>query len=241
MGCSIPYDEYRSKKIAIIVLTGLIICPLYTAIFSMDGVCGLGLGWTYVVIPFVYNIIELCLFCCQIFNYPAFLTFRIIFILGDFSWFIVYILVTTNECSWQCSPACAYSISAIFGMTTISGIIISIFYSKLPRKPANCYYPNEPQTQNSKPTQGGNSLPIIQAQPIMINGQLMYVLPTGQLPAVVNPPNNGSKQILNVQNLGLNNQAFVQPDQVNNPQASLSIQEQETQDVPPSYEGLQKI
>ena len=101
----------------------------------------------------VHNIIEVSLFFgCQKYNWPCTLTFRIIFVIHDFAWFIRYAI----NVYYTFDIACC----VLFFVTTSIGIAILVLYSRFPKYGTccPCCCP-----------------PLPQPQLMMMNGQVVQV------------------------------------------------------------------
>ena len=154
--------ELRSTKKAIgsLVATN---CIIYGAILTPLTLCTeLDFAAYSIAVILAYNIMEsFCLFGCKAYNWPLTLTFRIVWILHDFAYFITFAVFAPNYHSYSNSKYCiendndkrckkalfpiAISCCILFLVTFGIGVATLIRFSKLPWIGCNC--PTRSQVQ----------------------------------------------------------------------------------------------
>ena len=166
--------------------------------------------------------------CCQgCYNWPTTLTFRIILLLADFSYFVMNAIQAGYSCDRSYRYYCGFDVTCtlLFMSAFGIGIVMIIAFSKFP-KDGCCDYNNTYPTQTV--VVGG------QAQPM----QTVQRMPNGQLMVIQNP------------SVGINNPNYViaqQPQMIQAPaqiiQQPAVVQQHPKQnetvvEAPPSYENL---
>ena len=168
--------------ISIVVNYLLIIIPL--DVFSYTPL----LIYSVPIIAF-YNIVEcICFYGCKQFSFCLVLTFRIIFLLHDFAYFIPYCIWSSD---WYYERG--FNIAIVIFLVVAMGlnITIMVFYGKLPRYDSCCCAPPTVVTQGPVQYTTG---PIQQPYVIQVGGQAQVTqLPNGQ--QVIYQPQMGSGQV----------------------------------------------
>ena len=127
-------SEQKSTKGAILALI-ITNCIIYGPILIPLSLCSYYLAFAVysVAIILAYNIIEAsCFFGCDAYNWPCTLTFRIIWILHDFAYFITFAVYASYTDGGQRFPflvSCCIFFFVTFGIN----IATLVLFSKLPR------------------------------------------------------------------------------------------------------------
>ena len=164
-------DQFVRTRQIILGLTVSLILNYLVILLPLD-LSALGLIAFAVPFPAFYNIVECsCFFGCKQFSYCSVLTFRIIFVLSDFGFFITY-------CVWGGYGATYVACIVFLLFAMCLNVTIMVLFGRLPRYDGCCCPPPVVTQQSMVYTTSPIQQPYV-IQPGVQTGQVIQ-LPNGQ-------------------------------------------------------------